>query len=73
MRWDGRSSRSTVVAAVASGGATMAPSAIAAAHAMAGTSARATDATAIVVSPTLTTTRATSGAQLSLRSRGDVS
>src|SRR5262245_11110763 len=51
----------------------MAPSAIAAAHGMAGASARATTADAMVVRPTLTTTSATRGAQLSLRSRGDVS
>ena len=43
MRCGGRSGRSTAVAATASGGATMAPSAMAGAHGIAGTSARATD------------------------------
>ena len=52
MRCGGLSCRSTAVAAAASGGATMAPSAIAGAHGMAGISARATTATAMVVRPT---------------------
>ena len=38
-----------------------------------GISARATTATAMVVSPTAKTTRPVTGAQLSLRSRGDAS
>ena len=67
MRCGGRSWRSTAVAATASGGATMAPSAIAAAHGIAGTSARATTATAAVVRPTAKTTRPVTGAQLSLQ------
>ena len=46
---------------------------MAAAHGMAGTSARVTPATAIVVKPTLITTRLATGTQLSLRSRGDAS
>src|SRR6267378_2344081 len=49
--------------ATASGGATMAPSAIAAAHGIAGTSACATSATATVVSATATSTSAVTGAQ----------
>ena len=61
------------MAAAASGGATTAPRATAAAHGMAGTIARATTATAIVVRPTLTTTRPATGAQFSLRSRGEAS
>ena len=73
MRCGGLSGRSTAVAAAASGGATMAPSAIAGAHDMPGTNARTTTATAIVVRPTANTTRLVSGAQLSLRSRGDAS
>ena len=52
MRCGGRSCRRTAVAAAASGGATMAPSAIAAAQGIAGTSACATHATAAVVRPT---------------------
>ena len=73
MRCGGRSCRSTAVAAAASGGATTAPSAIAGAHGMAGINVRATTATAMVVRPTATTTRPVTGAQLSLRSRGEAS
>ena len=73
MRCGGRSGRSTAVAATASGGATMAPSAIAAAQGRPGTSACATTATAAVVRPTATITRLTSGAQLSRRSRSEAS
>ena len=74
MRCGGRSWRSTAVAAAAaSGGATTAPSTIAGAHGIAGISQRATTATATVVRPTATTTRPVTGAQLSLRSRGDAS
>ena len=73
MRCGGLNWRSTAVAAAASGGATTAPSAIAGAHGMAGISARATTATAMVVKPTANTTRPVTGAQLSLRSRGDAS
>ena len=47
MRWGGRNWRSTAVAATASGGATIAPSAIAAAHGSAGTSVCATTATTV--------------------------
>ena len=68
MRWGGRNGRSTAVAATASGGATTAPSAIADAHGIAGTSVWATTATPAVVSPTANTTSPVSGAQLSLRS-----
>ena len=68
MRWGGRNGRSTAVAAAASGGATTAPSAIAAAHGIAGMSVRATTATAAVVNPTAKTTKPVTGAQLSLRS-----
>ena len=73
MRCGGRNGRSTAVAATASGGATIAPSAIAGAHGIAGMSVRATTATAAVVNPTAKTTRPVTGAQLSLRSRGDAS
>src|SRR5262249_43694212 len=73
MRWGGRSCRSTASAAAASGGETMAPSAIAAGHGIAGTSRRATRATAAVVTMTLTTARLVTAIQLSLRSRGDAS
>ena len=52
MRCGGRSGRNTAVAATASGGATTAPSAIAAAHGRSGMSRRATTATAAVVRPT---------------------
>ncbi len=72
-RCGGCSGRSTAVAATASGGATMAPRAIAAGHGMAGISAWATIATAAVVSPTAKTTRPVTGAQLSLRSLRDAS
>jgi hypothetical protein len=68
-----RTWRRIAVAAVASGGATTAPSATAAAHGIAGTMARTTTATAMVVSPTLTTTRLATATQLSLRSRGEAS
>ena len=51
----------------------MAPSAMAAAHGMAGTRARTTTATASVVRMTLTSARLTTGTQLSLRSRGEAS
>src|ERR1700756_4009067 len=61
------------VAAAASGGATMAPSAIAAAHRLSGTSRCATTATTAVVSPTATTTSVETGIQLFLRSRSEVS
>ena len=73
MRWGGRTWRSTAIAAAASGGATTAPSAIAVAHGIAGTSIRATHATITVVTITATTTRPVSGAQFSFRSRGDAS
>ena len=73
-RCGGLSGRSTAVAAAASGGdddgaegdrrgPTRSP----------GTIARATPATASVVSPTLTTTRPATGPQLSRRSRSDAS
>ena len=72
-RCGGCSGRSTAVAATASGGATTAPSAIAAAQGMAGTRVWATSATATVVRPTANTTRLVTGAQLSLRSLTDAS
>ena len=72
-RCGGLSGRSTAVAAAASGGETIAPSAMAGAHAIPGTSARATNATATVVRPTPTTTRLATGPQLSRRSRGEAS
>src|ERR1700741_4302167 len=59
------------VAAAASGGATMAPSATAAAHGMPGTSQCATTATMAVVKPTATTTSVETGIQLFLRSRSE--
>src|SRR5690242_14393446 len=65
-----RTWRSTAVAAAASGGATMAPSATAAAQGRAGSSHRATAATAPTVRPTAPSTRPPTGAQLSRRSRG---
>src|SRR5215211_3241224 len=73
MRCGGRNGRSTAVAATASGGATTAPSAIAADHGIAGTSVWTTIATAAVVKPTANTTSAVTGPQLSLRSLSDVS
>ena len=51
-----------MVAAAASGGATMAPSAIAAAHGIPGTSARATSATTAIVSATAPRARLGDGA-----------
>ena len=71
-RCGGRSGRSTAVAAAASGGATTAPRAIAAAQGIAGSIARTTTATATAVRQTANTTRLVTGAQLSRRSRGDV-
>ena len=73
MRCGGRNGRNTAVAATASGGATTAPSAIAAGHGRSGIRRRATTATAAVVSPTATTTSPVTGAQLSLRSLSDAS
>src|SRR5882757_664313 len=61
------------VAAAASGGATMAPRAIAADHGMSGSSQRVSTATVAVVRPTATNTRVETGSQLSRRSRSDVS
>ena len=60
-------------AAAASGGATMAPSAIAAAQGMSGISRCATKATPTVVRPTAATTRVETGTQLLRRSRSEVS
>jgi hypothetical protein len=65
--------RTTALAAAASGGATMAPSAIATGHGMSGTSQRATKATAIVVIPTAMMARLATARQFSLRSRGEAS
>ena len=73
MRCGSGAERSTVVAADASGGATMAPRAIAAAHGSDGTSACATQATAAVVVATATSTSAAIGSQFSRRSRTEVS
>ena len=73
MRWGGRSCRRTAVAAAASGGDTIAPRAMAAAHGMAGTRARTTTATTNVVRSTLTMARLATATQLSRRSRGDES
>ncbi len=65
--------RRIAVAAAASGGATMAPSAIAAAHGMSGSSQWTSAATAAVVRPTATNTSVETGSQLSRRSRIEVS
>ena len=73
MRCGGRSCRSTAVAAAASGGATMAPSAIAAGQGSSGMSHRATSATAVTVSATATSARPVTARQLRLRSRGEES
>ena len=61
------------VAETGSGGDTTAPSAIATDHGMAGTSQRATTATATIVSATATSTSPVTGTQFSRRSRGDAS
>ena len=63
IRCGGRSCFNTAIAAAASGGDTIAPSATAAAHGIPGTSMRATYATANVVSATLTTARLATGTQ----------
>src|SRR4029453_9595170 len=73
IRCGGRNGRSTAVAATASGGATTAPSAIAAAHGIVGMSVWTTTATAAVVNPTANTTRLVTGSQLSRRSLSDAS
>ena len=65
--------RITAVAAAASGGATMAPSAIATGHNMPGTSQRATSATASTVVPTAAMARPATGRQFARRSRNEVS
>src|SRR5258708_2700151 len=61
------------VAAAASGGATMAPSAIAAAHGMSGRNQRTSSATAAVVTPTAANTSVETGSQFLRRSRSEVS
>src|SRR5215475_1102302 len=61
------------VAAAASGGATIAPSATAAAHGICGISQCATAATTAVVKPTATTTSVETGIQLFRKSRSEVS
>jgi hypothetical protein len=61
------------VAAAASGGATMAPRAIAAAHGISGSSQWTSTATAAVVRPTATNTSVETGSQFFLRSRSEVS
>ena len=61
------------MAAAASGGATMAPSAIAAAHGIPGTSQRATTATATTVRPTAASASPVTARQFCLRSRGEES
>src|SRR5688500_597488 len=72
-RCGGRSCFSTVVAAAASGGATIAPSAIAAAHGIAGTIACATTATTMTVSATAPSASPAIGRQFARMSRGDES
>jgi hypothetical protein len=61
------------VAAAASGGATMAPSAIATGHDISGTSQFATSATASTVVPTAAITSPATGRQFRRRSRNEVS
>ena len=61
------------IAAAASGGATIAPSAIATGQDMPGTSQRATSATAITVVPTAAITSPAIGRQWVRRSRSEVS
>ena len=61
------------MAAVASGGATMAPSAIAAAHGRSGSISRAAMATAAVVTPTAATTSSEIDSQLVRMSRSEAS
>ena len=73
MRCGGATERITASAATASGGASSAPSAIAAAHGMFGRKTRETQATAMVVSPTATSTSDSTGRQFARRSRSDVS
>jgi hypothetical protein len=66
-------SRSTAVAATASGGATIAPIAAAAAEGMVGTSTCTTKATAAVVSPTAISARLITGTEWRFKSRSEVS
>ena len=73
IRCGGRSCFRTAIAAAASGGDTIAPSAIAAAQGIEGTTARVTTATVAVVRRTLTIARLATGTQWSFRSRGDES
>src|SRR5271156_22767 len=72
-RYGSFTSLSTAVAAAASGGATAAPNAIAAAHGIAGTRQWATSATADVVTATAMKTRQVTGSQFSRRSRNELS
>src|SRR5438132_8715650 len=70
-RCGGRICLSTAVAAAASGGATMAPRAIAAGQGKPGTQSLATAATAPMVAATAATARPTTARQYLFRSRGD--
>ncbi len=72
-RCGGRNCRRTAVAADASEGATMAPSATAAAQGRPGTIACAATATAATVSATTTTASAPIGSQFARMSRGEES
>src|SRR5215207_8756133 len=72
-RCGGRSCLSTVVAAAASGGATMAPSATAAPQGISGTSALTTSATTTMVSATAPRARLATARQFARRSRGEAS
>src|SRR5215207_377022 len=72
-RCGGRSCLSTVVAAAASGGATMAPSATAAPQVISGTSALTTSATTTMVSATAPRARLATARQFARRSRGEAS
>ena len=65
--------RSTAVAAAASGGDTIAPSAMAVAHDISGMTSRATQATAAMVRSTVKKARLSTGARLWRRSRGEAS
>ena len=73
MRAGSRTCRRIAVAAVASGGATIAPSATAAAQARSGSISRAATATATVVTPTQASTSSVIGAHAARRSRSEAS
>src|SRR5262245_31237528 len=72
-RCGSRSCFRIALAAAASGGATIAPSATAEDHGMSGTKARAANATATIVTPTAANTRHVTGIHWRRKSRIDVS